>query len=259
MLPRILILYSTFCIYTYIYSLFLSTTILTVLTRLRDVYYLYKSLCRNTTKLPLHESYTERKHNAICENNDVIYCRMTLSLPRMQITVLQRYIFHACIVKWNLFKKMDSWKWRWNKKFWIQKYWKKISSQLCLLHNVWRCYVSILHFISKVSRILTTRRFVNLTSLKFTDTIETVSMTNQPESRPSFFFFFFRFYSTTFRPFPRIYFRLVNIELAQRCLVYSLLMVNTDLPWVEIFHDNVNSLDFYSCFFFFLKIHIYLS
>lgn len=28
---------------------------------------------------------------------------------------------------------MDSWKWRWNKKFWIQKYWKKISSQLCLL------------------------------------------------------------------------------------------------------------------------------
>lgn len=109
MLPRFLIFRTVHSASSCKWSLFRSTTILTVLTRLRHVYYLYKSLCRNTTKLPLHVSYTERKHNAIRGNNDVIYCRITLSLPRMQITVLQRYIFHARIVKWNPFKKMGRW------------------------------------------------------------------------------------------------------------------------------------------------------
>lgn len=77
--------------------------------------------------------------------------------------------------------------------------------------------------------------------------IEPVSITNQPESRPSFFVFI-RLLSDRFLE----YFRLVNIELSQ-CVVYFLLMVNTDLPRREIFHDSVNSHVeyFHSCFFLF--------
>lgn len=121
-----------------------------------------------------------------------------------------------------------------------RKYWKNISLQL--LHNVRRCWIEdkskMLHFhftiylegIEKLWRHVDLSIWCLESSLQRIETIFHDRLTRKSSIIFFLFFFLFRSYSTTFKPFPRIYFRLVNVELAERCLVYSLLMANTDLP-----------------------------
>lgn len=79
-----------------------------------------------------------------------------------------------------------------------KKYWKNISSQL--LHNVRRCWIEDkskmlhFHFTIYLEGIEKLWRHVDLSIWRLESSlqrIETVSIINQPESRPSFFSFFF--------------------------------------------------------------------
>lgn len=156
-----------------------------------------------------------------------------------------------------------------------RKYWKNISSQL--LHNIRRCWIEDkskmlnFHFTIYLEGIEKLWRHVDLSIWRLESSlqrIETVSMINQPESRPSFFSFFFSL-SFLFDYFQTISSNIFSTRKRRtRRALSRIFFVDGEYGFTTLkyFNDNVNSLDFHSCFFFFenilfilaFKSHVYI-